>query len=387
MQSNKLLQEARIAKDRGSALARAYLNGLFRDRGYEFCDVVCNPSSRTALNSLSGKAITQDNKQFFFKFHSEEGETSTLQVEMYAAALLVNAGWPVRVPVASSCSVGSQCVLYEWSDQPTLYDIFLEFDKQFYLHQPLSHCSRSVLRSVEESLLTIQKALFCSLEIGVDTSMSPLHQLFGHRAMSSHGVRCRLERFYAATLESTFCSDTFCFRGKRYQSLKDCLTLMQQFLDPQRFKMGPSVIAHGDEHFANQMYVDQRVVLFDPAFASRMPLVLAQIKAIVHNTLCHPFWFYETAPRNLFSLVETSERVALLRLYKNIIWSPVYEVLCETCLDCQQLHKTIRAAIFACALLTQDLGVLAQKNNIPHEELITYALMRAEDLSDFLLND
>src|ERR1700693_1039117 len=66
---------------------------------------------RYSLNSVNGFVRTHDTREYFFKFHNEEGEEVKLE-EFYRGELLKEAGYPVDVPVYVSRTVGSQVLLY-----------------------------------------------------------------------------------------------------------------------------------------------------------------------------------------------------------------------------------------------------------------------------------
>jgi SAM-dependent methyltransferase len=358
-----------------------------------------------SLNSLNGTVQLADGNRFFFKFHSEEGEESTI-AEYYNAELLRRSGYDVDVPVYACGEPGRQILLYGLRSDARLADVCRSielgegrYDPERVIAAQVEH-DRSVAERMIESLHAATPA---------EVAAEPIHQLFWNRLVSPDvapdeapdaatnaapvpGFGGRVDRFYVgkpATLGSppsqvtldwnTLRDATWVIDGIEYRdSLGDLFAEAGRVLRPEALGGSGAVVAHGDEHNANVWFEDRpgerpRLVSFDPAFAGpHLPALIADVKATFHNVYAHPFWLYEPALAaeryTVRARVDEQGRVAIdsdfapspLRLAfrdskAENVWRPLIAALRSAGMLPVEWQRIVRLALFCCPTLVLDL--------------------------------
>lgn len=335
-----------------------------------------------SLNSVNGFIDAADGRRFFFKFHQEEGEESTVE-EYYRAELLSEAGYPVDRPVHVCRQVGRQILLYDARDTPRFADICKdnEFADYAAALRPLIDAQVELDRLVAarniETLHWADRSAYAA---------EPVLQLFVWRLVDDKAdqhLGGRVERFYAdRTMEFPgFTAGAERLRqlkwrinGRDYQASLDSLfSGALKILRPESVDRYPAVIAHGDAHNANVWYDDGHLSWFDPAFAGpHVSALLAEVKATFHNIFAHPLWLYQpqeadgrlNASAHLDGdvlVVEhdwalTPMRRAFLDSKRDNYWQPVLAALRERGMLPADWQKVIRAALFCCPTLVMNLS-------------------------------
>lgn len=374
-----VLRKVRKNPSDGSSLILSYLNQIFKEQGLVFKDASFDTESKTALNSLNGRCMLLDGTCLFYKFHTEENEITFLsKTEIYNVQTLKDAGWEMVTPYASSTKPGAQCVLYPLIKDKTLYSIFNELDGEYLRegsYQP--DRKKNLLQSIGDSLDTTRDNLLRTLQPN-DRSLSDalIHQLFSHRLISLEGETPRIESFYEKESRYDDVADLrWIVNGKEIPwTLSKLVHDSKKYLAASFSEGMTSVIAHGDEHFANQFIINNKIIFFDPAFAGRMPALLAPVKATAHNVIAHPFWYYEpseirekltythTIEKGVVSLTHNWElmkvapiRVEIAQLYVHKIWKPLIQTLKAANQLPSWWREYIRSAIFCSPFLAKNL--------------------------------
>ena len=128
-----------------------------------------------SLNSLNGFIVAQDGREYFFKFHQEEGEEEIAAGEYYNAGILQEAGLPVEAPLFASRESGWQILLYRRVDDPRLSDLCSAVENT------CSEEEKTRLIAVQESLDAKIGAVLCqSLHKITEQkgAVEPIHRLF-----------------------------------------------------------------------------------------------------------------------------------------------------------------------------------------------------------------
>ena len=247
-----------------------------------------------SLNSVHGFVRSTAGAEYFFKFHQEEGEETSVG-EYYNAQVLKDAGYSVQEPVFSETSPGRQILLYERITDPRLADVCSAIDKGEFEVRPAD------VVAVQER--TDRK--FADIAVGTlhmadskTAANQPLFQLFYNRLIDHPDTRIprrlggRVASFYLGQrvnwpgLSEPFEELWTCrwrINGIDYPTtLKTCFKRCLEGLSPGCFFPGPAVTAHGDAHNANVWFHpakddrDGHLSLFDPAFAgAHVPALLA----------------------------------------------------------------------------------------------------------------
>ncbi len=339
----------------------------------------------TSLNSINGIVKTQDGKQFFFKFHQEEGDEDTLD-EYYQAEILASAGLPVDMPSMACRQPGRQILLYPFRRTPQLSELCLNIERKKQSVSTLSLVSAQ--RTLDRKVAKVYGATLHQTNVKFCAEAS-IHQLFYYRLIHTVQDRVlggRYDRFYAnKTVRlpgimlpwDRFANMNWVINGIRYQnSLFDLFVESLAKLAPAHLVHCGAVTGHGDAHNANVWFEAYgkagRLILFDPAFAgNHLPSLLAEVKATFHNIFAHPFWLYhpeEAHSRYKVSFTIEGDTIVfshnwhlsplreLFLLHKtNEVWRPLMFALNTRNLLPVDWVRILRCALFCCPTLVTNL--------------------------------
>lgn len=339
----------------------------------------------TSLNSINGMVTTLDGKQFFFKFHQEEGDEDTLD-EYYQAEILASAGLPVDMPSLACRQPGRQILLYSFRRNPQLSELCLNVERAKESVSALS--LEAAQRTLDRKVGQVYRATLHQTNVK-HCSEESIHQLFYYRLI--HSVQDavlggRYSRFYANQIVQLpglalpwdkFANMKWVINGIRYQqSLFDLFEESLTKLAPAYLVQCGAVTGHGDAHNANVWFVGHgeagRLILFDPAFAgNHIPALLAEVKATFHNIFAHPFWLYhpeEAHSRYKVTIITEGDTIRfshdwhlsplreLFLLHKtNEVWSPLVSALHNRNLLPNDWVRILRCALFCCPTLVTNL--------------------------------
>ena len=346
--------------------------------------VVIN-ADQYSLNSLNGTTELVDGRHYFFKYHQEEGEESTIE-EYYNAQLLRDRGYTVDVPVYACGEPGRQILLYDLRNDTRLADVCRSIE----LGETRWDTDAVIASQRQADSHNLQRMLATMTDATAEESAAePIHQLFALRmrgGASVDGFEGRVAAFYAGkpfNLAGTvvpwedIVSAHWRINGVFYQSsLGELFRSANEVLDPIGLA-GAVVTAHGDAHNANVWYEatpdgSYRQVLFDPAFAGpHIPALLAEIKATFHNIFAHPAWLYEPSevPERYtvsarynegvidiqHSWTMTQLRAGFWHSKTELLWEPLLRTLAASERLDANWRQTIRLALFCCPTLVMDL--------------------------------
>lgn len=291
-------------RDRRAAegMLEGFIAGLF---GIPVTGLAIN-LDQYSLNSLNG-FFTSGGREFFFKFHQEEGEEA-MRGEYYRAGILSEAGLPVDQPVHMSTLPGEQLLVYARRADPRFSDVLFGLDQS----GDAAAMARAVAAEtrLNDHILACAKATLRPIT-AAESAAEPVHRLFYERLVEppERGYPGgRLARFYVGK--------RFLFPGgvslswdemqgavpvvngvEHKRSLGAMFDLAHRRYAPGALADAGGIVAHGDAHNANVWYergaVADRLAFFDPAFAGDgVPSLLAEVKSTFHNIFAHPFWLY-----------------------------------------------------------------------------------------------
>ncbi len=348
-----------------------------------------------SLNSLNGRVNLDNGQTYFFKYHHEEGEESTVE-EYYRAELLREHGFLVDVPVYTCGEPGRQILLYSLRNDRRLADVCRDLETR----QDWQSIAPVVGAQRDADQLLLRQTLPTLRQAGeAEIASEAIHQLFYHRLISPGvpaGLGGRVASFY---VDKTFLLGDqqiewqqlkdmqWCINGVTYpDSLQTLFLRAGRLLDPQYFAGQGVVVAHGDAHNANVWYEEgepPRLVSFDPAFAgSAIPCLLAEVKATFHNIFAHPCWLYEPEDaRERYNVTVSLQdnqinvthnwqltplRTAFLASKGELYWTPLLKTLRDKGWLADDWQQIIRMALFCCPTLVMDLraGAAAQHNSV-----------------------
>jgi len=366
-----------------------------------------------SLNSVSGRARLRSGKEYFFKFHQEEGELDNVQ-EYYRAHLLADAGLPTEVPVATSTLPGAQMVLYAIRTEPRLADVCARLEREHgedaRLPPPLLAARRALDERIGDVLVATVR------EPSGASATASIHQLFHHRLVDDDGhfPGGRYATYYAGDPDIAPLLDRrWRVNGVEYEhSPTEIARQAARVLRPGELALMHEATAHGDDHQGNVWVLGEEsggvtLRLFDPAFAGDdLPVLLAPVKALFHNVFAHPFWLYHPGEAELRSTVSTrvDDRVVevvhdirLTRLRREIlasaeelIWAPLLRELARRGALPEQWRRIVRSALFCCPMLVTNLAAPNRSVPIRHLGVASSVAMGSEPvagtdaLSDFL---
>lgn len=334
-------------------------------------------SNAVSLNSLNGFLKTQNGLEFFFKFHTEEGETLTMD-EYYNSQVLLEAGFPCLKPIAKKTDPGSQFVIYPKIEEQTLFTLWGKAEK-------------SQNKIALNKLLTLEKK-FCQKisrlqlqsltpKTSLEIKKQPIQQLFYNRLVNLKTIP-RLDLFYKdkvskfpdgekITSQQLF-DLKFEINGQKYdKTLNEMIKEAKKLLDPEN-SSSFCVTAHGDDHNGNKFLINNKVVYFDPAFAGNaIPALLANIKTTFHDSLAHPYWLYD--PKYAAQIYQCSyqlkggkiiinhnyspslNRLKLLEIKARYLWQPLIQKLKTEKSLPLNFENYLRKAFFCCPFLVKNL--------------------------------
>jgi hypothetical protein len=375
----------RAVREGDYGLAESILSELIADVFSLRVESVKISRDRYSLNSVNGFVRVHDVRDYFFKFHHEEGEEVTLE-EFYRGELLKEAGYPVDVPVYVSRTVGSQVLMYDRRTSQRLADLCERLD-----FAPLAE-ARSVL-DAQSHLDALTSDIYARTLHPAPASRverEPINQLFHHRLITpghpdEPGGRAK-RFFWDRTFDlagmpvsaEDLRSATWVVNGISYQDSIDVLLARSRaLLEPARLAEFGAVTAHGDAHNANVWWdADSpggaRLVFFDPAFAGNdVSALIAEAKSTFHNIFAHPLWLYHAnratelysvASRRRGNVIEIVTDWGLSPLRENFLaskatrlWKPLLERMNERRLLSADWRATLRCALFCCPTLVMDL--------------------------------
>ncbi len=348
---------------------------------------------RYSLNSLNGFVTTGDGREFFFKFHQEEGEADTVG-EYYRAEVLREAGFPVDLPLHSSGEVGRQILLYRRRSDPRFADLCRAAEMGDGDAAPLVEAQRALDLLIGERYLATLHATTAA-----EVAAESIHRLFHARLVDpghEQELGDRVRRFYVdqvfrlpgATLHWRDLADRrWRINGAAYErTLRALFEESRERLQPPRLAGHGAVAAHGDAHNANVWAEPAegapRLVFFDPAFAGRhIPALLAEIKATFHNIFAHPLWLYDApfADRRFTADVTVAGdaidlttdwqlsplRTAFLESKAALVWRPLLAALLARGRLPAEWRRIVRCALFCCPTLVMDLRAGGSADHTP----------------------
>jgi HAD superfamily hydrolase (TIGR01509 family) len=328
--------------------------------------------SNVSLNSVNGFVVAGD-KEYFFKFHSEENE-EMLGSEYYNARLLADLGLPVVAPIFVNQEPGLQFVLYEKIVAPTAFELYEKEGRIEMLLEAETELCRKISDAYSKTL---------ALTSADDVAKSSLNQLFFNRLVSASAPRLRsyyLDKNVMLPDGSTIPFEKLAkmrwvINGVQYEeTLAQIIAEAKTLLDPRKEGKTATVVGHGDDHNGNKFFISGAFVLFDPAFAGVQPALLSFVKATVHNTLLHPYWLYDSkrleGQLQLEVTLERDEiivthnwdikkrapfRLDILNLYADEVWKPLLAELTRRGWLPADWKDCLRAAFFCCPFLVKNL--------------------------------
>jgi hypothetical protein len=325
-----------------------------------------------SLNSLNG-FFEVGEKEFFFKFHQEEGEEK-MSGEYYRAGLLAAAGMPVDMPVHVSALPGEQILIYKRRADPRFADILRALD---ITDNAAARAEAAAAEAaLNDELLKIYRKTLHEIT-PAQAAAEPIHRLFHERLTSRHpnfypGHNINLP---GVTLPwKQFAALRFVINGVRYkQTIAELFAATNTQLQPTSLATAGGVVAHGDAHNANVWFTKTGLEFFDPAFAGEhVPSLLAEVKSTFHNILAHPLWLYDpedatarfhatVTPRGEELHIETDWTLTpirhdLLRVKSENFWRPWLATLQDRALLPPDWRQTIRLALFLCPTLVMNLN-------------------------------
>ncbi|MGH6929861.1 MAG: hypothetical protein ACREEV_16200, partial [Dongiaceae bacterium] len=357
-----------------------------------------------SLNSLNGFVGTSDGRDFFFKFHQEEGEVDTVG-EYYRAEVLREAGFPVDMPLHVSGEVGRQILLYRRRSDPRLADLCrgVELGEAGAEALPLIEAQRDLDRLIGERYAATLHATTAA-----QVEAESIHRLFHARLVdpgyddtlggrARHFYVDREFRFPGTALSWRDLADRrWRINGIAYRhTLRELFEESRARLQPGQLASHGAVVAHGDAHNAN-VWVEEvasakHLVFFDPAFAGRhVPALLAEVKATFHNIFAHPLWLYDApiADRRFTAAVAVADdvievttdwrlsplRTAFLKSKAQLIWQPLLAELAARGWLPVEWRRILRCALFCCPTLVMDLRAGGSADHTPVTSAIGLAV-------------
>lgn len=336
-----------------------------------------------SLNSVFGY-ITIKSSDYFFKFHSEEGEEKTLK-EYYKSELLSKNGFPTLLPIYKSTKPGKQFLIYKKITDPNVFDVLDKMDRAYLKNKKYDLKIKTRLLSSEEKFdKEIIKKSLKTLKIASASQIEKeeLNQLF-YRRLVSDMTTPRLDLFYKNKDVQLPNGKIISFEklkklqwkinGVLYlETLEQLIEKAKFLLNPQRLKTYPVVTGHGDDHNGNKFFTKKGFVYYDPAFAGvNQYALLTFIKTTFHDCFAHPLWLYNTKDFNVSIELTIGNKIEIKTNYNWEEWAPIREELLklkiknlwipllkklqsEKLLE-KEWEKFIRVGLFTCPFLVFNL--------------------------------
>jgi hypothetical protein len=275
-----------------AAAEQMLMEFLRKDIGPQIVRVELLPKPES-LNSINGYLTYSNQTRLFFKSHTEESEKLE---EYYNASLLSKVGYPVICSKKVNTEPGQQIALYEIISLPTLFDL-IKIEEDNLVERSNSELTKQLMKAQRQlDALTFQIYQETLEESSAsENSRAPVHQLFIHRLHE----KGRVSNFYSGkTLGlkdkvlpfEALASKRWIINGVTYaETLAELIDRARHSLEP---KVGASVVGHGDAHNGN-VFVDienNKLLLFDPAFAGRHHPIIDMTKPLFHNVFAR--WMY-----------------------------------------------------------------------------------------------
>ncbi len=352
-----------------------------------FCDLAIASvrinQSAVSLNSINGIVVIAG-VEYFFKFHSEEGEEQTMQ-EYYRSELLSEAGYAVMMPVYKSTESGKQILIYPKVDAPTLFQAMDQMDRGYLVEGKYPEGSEQLLQAEREADRRKVEVLLRTLKLAPAAAVAAegINQLFYVR-LADKRTTPRVDLFYrdkAVRLPdggeigfNQLSQLKWVINGVAYdETLEDLIQTATGLLDPLRLAEYPVVTAHGDDHNGNKFVTPEGLIYLDPAFAGMYQYaLLSQVKTTFHDTLAHPLWLYN--PQDFAVQLELKIEDGMVRMDNDFNWqkvAPLREQMLQIKLEeiwiplLRELKKRgwleenwenyLRKALFACPFLVYNL--------------------------------
>lgn len=335
-----------------------------------------------SLNSVFG-FITIKNKDYFFKFHSEEGEEKTLK-EYYASEILKKAGLPIIMPILKSTKPGKQFLIYQKINKPTVFEVMDKMDRNYLKNKRYDKKLRAKILAYELAFdkLVLKKSLKTLKTASAQTfTKEEINQFFYRRLVSKNSTP-RLDLFYKNKFIALPNNKKISFEkikklkwtinGIEFEeSLEQIIDEAKRLLNPFRLKTYPVVVGHGDDHNGNKFLTNKGFLYYDAAVAGQHQYALLTfIKSTFHDCLAHPLWLYDAKDFKVsinFAIkgdrikVETDYdwekwapmREELLWIKIKNLWLPLLQKLKNEGLLEKEWQNFIRKALFACPFLVK----------------------------------
>jgi hypothetical protein len=362
-----------------------------------------------SLNSVNGTLTSRDGNTYFFKFHIEDNEETTID-EYYKADLLARTGYPIELPVFVSRDVGQQILIYPHVDHERLCDACRRLE-----YATPDKTAPIVAAQEAMDRLTAEKCIQ-TLSVGNrdDYAAEPILQLFYWRLVDKRPDGSTIPGGRWATFYTdksiTFPGVAVSYdqlshlkwniNGVQYPiSLADAFDKARRILAPENVTDYAACIAHGDAHNGN-MWVKPcydggiQLSYFDPAFAgAKIPVLLSEIKATFHNILAHPDWLYDPADADAKLNMTAKIEGGTLYVHHNWKLSPLRERFLSSkqthfwmpvLTELQNRHQlpgnwedVMRMALFCCPTLVMNLRAgagTARNSHTPKTSLLGLAI-------------
>jgi hypothetical protein len=323
-----------------------------------------------SLNSFNGRLRLRDGTKLFFKSHTEPGSTID---EYYNSEILHSAGYPVLMPRYASRHAGTQLLVYDDVESPSVFDVADAIEQgDETLRGPLTTAQeRADCQLMEIYSSTLQDGQFGS------SAEAAVHQLFHHRLVGG-----RFEDFYKSP-KATFdlpglgprpvaelFGSNWEVNGQFYaESIWEVVSRSERLLDPAR--PGCSIVGHGDAHNGNVFFSESHdLTYFDPAFAGRHNPLLDLTKPLYHNVFARWLYFPSLIDRELSlsvtrrgdTLVVTHDyelsslRTMFLESKIVKVVTPFLGALAQQGLLDPEWRALLKSALFCCPMLTMNIA-------------------------------
>lgn len=364
-----------------------------------------------SLNSVFG-FIAIDNKDYFFKFHSEEGEEKTLK-EYYASEILSKAGLPIMMPVYKSTRPGKQFLIYQKISDPTVFEVMDKLDRNYLQNKKYDKKLKEKVIAQETAFdkLVLQKTLKTLKMASAQTFAKEEINQFFYRRLVSKNTAPRLDLFYKNKTITLPNNKKISFEELKKlkwiingiefeESLEQIIKEAKRLLNPHRLKKYPVIVGHGDDHNGNKFFTKKGFLYYDAAVGGQNQYALLTfIKTTFHDCLAHPLWLYDAKDFKVsIKYVITDDRIKIetdydwakwapireeiLRIKIKSLWLPLLKKLKKEGLLEKEWKNFIRKVLFACPFLvspanslfalSQCITVGSKSKNGPMEKYFEY---------------